>query len=798
MRKFRLPLILIMLWMTYLPSTYAQSQLGTLSVEKIMRDPSWIGSSPTGINWSEDSKTVYFNWNPENNPSDSLYKITLTNTTPQKVSKAERDALPPRFTVSNKDDSKRLINEGGNLHILDVKTGVRKNLINTLDRVTNASFSADGTKVFYQMNGNLFRLHLSSGELTQLTDFRQGNEQRGRPEPRLSEQEEWLQQDQLAWIEVLKERKERRDLVAEARRSLNNDDSTGPIALYSGSGGFNNIGISPDERFVTYGIFEFSMDSKRTGVPTYVTESGFTETLNARTKVGTEQGSSKMFIYDTQKNESYELKISDIPGLNDKPDYWNEYPENADKEYERSVAPSGPFWSEDGKYAVVQFRSSDNKDRWIMLLDPETGGLKLLDRQRDEAWIGGPGTGGFGGGSIGWMPDNKRFWFQSEESGYSHLYTVDVTTGAKKALTSGNFEVYDPEISKDKKSWYFTSNEVHPGERHFYRMPIEGGNREKITTLTGQSEVSMSPDEKHLAIRYSYSNKPWELYLMENKAGATPKQITNSLTEEFMSYDWMDPEVVTFKARDGADVYARLYKPRTGTSNGGPAVIFVHGAGYLQNAHKGWSSYFREYMFHNLLAEQGYTVLDIDYRASAGYGRDWRTAIYRHMGGWDLNDNTDGAKYLVAEHGVDPDKIGLYGGSYGGFITLMAMFNEPEVFSAGAALRSVTDWAHYNHGYTANILNTPTQDSLAYARSSPIYFAEGLQGPLLIAHGMVDTNVHFQDVVRLAQRLIELEKDNWEMAVYPLEDHGFVEPSSWTDEYKRIKKLFDENLKGLK
>ena len=163
-----------------------------------------------------------------------------------------------------------------------------------------------------------------------------------------------------------------------------------------------------------------------------------------------------------------------------------------------------------------------------------------------------------------------------------------------------------------------------------------------------------------------------------------------------------------------------------------------------------------------------------------------------------MNDNTDGAKYLVSEHGVDPKKIGLYGGSYGGFITLMAMFNEPDVFSAGAALRSVTDWAHYNHGYTSNILNTPTQDSLAYARSSPIYFAEGLKGPLLIAHGMVDTNVHFQDVVRLAQRLIELEKDNWEMAVYPLEDHGFVEPSSWTDEYKRILKLFDQNLKGLK
>jgi dipeptidyl aminopeptidase/acylaminoacyl peptidase len=155
----------------------------------------------------------------------------------------------------------------------------------------------------------------------------------------------------------------------------------------------------------------------------------------------------------------------------------------------------------------------------------------------------------------------------------------------------------------------------------------------------------------------------------------------------------------------------------------------------------------------------------------------------------------DGAKYLVDNQGVSAEKIGIYGGSYGGFITLMALFTTPDIFAAGAALRSVTDWAHYNHGYTANILNTPVTDSLAYVRSSPIYFAEGLKKPLLICHGMVDDNVHFQDVVRLTQRLIELGKDNWELAVYPLERHGFKEPGSWTDEYKRIFKLFEQNLK---
>lgn len=126
-------------------------------------------------------------------------------------------------------------------------------------------------------------------------------------------------------------------------------------------------------------------------------------------------------------------------------------------------------------------------------------------------------------------------------------------------------------------------------------------------------------------------------------------------------------------------VPARLYRP-SDSERSGKAVIFVHGAGYLQNAHRWWSSYSREYMFHNYLVDNGYTVLDIDYRGSAGYGREWRTAIYRHMGGRDLEDHVDGARYLVGEHKIDPARIGIYGGSYGGFITLMAMFTKPGTF----------------------------------------------------------------------------------------------------------------------
>jgi dipeptidyl aminopeptidase/acylaminoacyl peptidase len=367
-----------------------------------------------------------------------------------------------------------------------------------------------------------------------------------------------------------------------------------------------------------------------------------------------------------------------------------------------------------------------------------------------------------------------------------------------KQLTSGKWEITGAELSRDASRFYITSTEAHPGERQLYSLSLDGGARTRITTMTGSNESEISPDDGMLGIVYSYSNKPPEVYLMPNQPGAQASRVTTTPTAEWRSFKWIDPKIITYKARDGVDVYARLFTPEMIGARrdlARPGVVFVHGAGYAQNAHKYWASYFREYMFHNLLASRGYVVLDVDYRASSGYGRDWRTAIYRHMGGKDLEDIVDGAKYLASQEKVDPKRIGVYGGSYGGFITLMAMFTTPDVFAAGAALRPVTDWAHYNHGYTSNILNLPQKDAEAYRKSSPIYFVEGLKGALLICHGMVDTNVLFQDSVRLVQRLVELGKENWEFAPYPVENHGFTEETSWADEYRRILKLFEDNLR---
>ncbi|MDD8027387.1 MAG: S9 family peptidase, partial [Acidobacteriota bacterium] len=529
------------------------------------------------------------------------------------------------------------------------------------------------------------------------------------------------------------------------------------------------LDLSPDESQAVFTVSEPAADIRSTIVPNYVTKSGYTEDIASRPKAAyASTRSSRMGLMSAAAGDIRWLDF----GFG-----------------ERKIDPSFLGWSPDGRWGLVQVRAEDRKDAWLFRLDPASAALVLLERVHDDAWVGMLGLT-----SIAWTPDAKAVIYVSEKDGFSHLYRVSVDGQDRLQLTSGRFEVRGARLSADGKRIFFASSEVHPGELHYYVMSALGGPRTRLTSMTGQHVVSLSPDESALASIFSTPTKPGELYIQEAKPGAPAKALTLSTTEEFRSQAWLEPEVVSFKARDGADVYARLFRPASPDPKR-PAVLFIHGAGYLQDAHKGWSTYSREYMFQNLLAAAGYHVLDVDYRGSSGYGRACRTGIYRFMGGKDLNDVVDGVQFLVQTCHVDPARIGCFGGSYGGFLTLMALFTTPDVFKAGAALRPVTDWAHYGADYTVDILNLPQKDAEAYKRSSPINLAQGLKGALLICHGLVDTNVHAQDSIRLAQRLIELGKENWELALYPVENHSFVNADSWTDEYKRIFKLFETNLK---
>ncbi len=768
-----------------------QGHAQQLTVEKIMQDTKWIGTSPNSVFWGADGKTILFKWNPEKAMGDSTYGYKADAKEPVKWDYNQWQTAQSASECSyNKARTQLVYAHKGDIYWLDVATNTTKRITQTEEWESDPVFAHNDEWVVYQKGNNLFTWDIKTGLTAQLTKLTSG----AAPAPKkLSEEEQWLTAQQLQTSAIIKQRKEKADARKAFLQSVKGNDTL--KGIYIDGKTVEGLQISPDGRFVTYRLYDEASNAKKTVVPSYVTETGYTTDIPGRTKVGIYEGSYAFYVYDKLKDTVVQVNTDSLPGTLAVPEYQKDYPTKfaADKAVPKKVTVFGPFWNDEGSAAIVDIRSDDFKDRWIMQLNGANGQLTLVDHQHDEAWIAGPGVGWLGIASLGWI-NAHTCWFQSEANGYSHLYSVDVNTKTKKAITNGNYEVQLAKLSNDKKYFYLITNEQHPGKQQWYRINTDGSGKQQITTMTGGYEVSLSPDEKYIAYRYSYQNKPWELYVQENLPGKKPLQITNkAMSDEWKAYPWRDTKITTFTARDGASVYARIYESSAAKKNNA-AVVFVHGAGYLQNVDYAWSYYQHEFMFNNLLADKGYTVIDIDYRASAGYGRDWRTGIYRHMGGKDLDDEVDAARFLVKQYGIDSTRIGMYGGSYGGFMTLMALFTKPDVFKAGAALRPVTDWAAYNDDYTGAILNRPFEDSLAYARSSPINFAAGLKNHLLICHGMVDENVHFQDAVRLAQRLIELHKENWEMAVYPVEDHGFVEASSWADEYKRILKLFDDNL----
>jgi dipeptidyl aminopeptidase/acylaminoacyl peptidase len=748
-------------------------QPAKLTIETVMKGPQYAGYAPQSLRWSGDSQKVYFQWKRHTDSPRAPYDTYVVNRDGSgllKLNEEEARLAPPIACEYDARRERCVHTVSGDVWLYDFRSDKALRLTLTSDVETQPRFLPAGDRIAYQRNNNLILHSLINGTVEQVTDIRTGkpspDEDEPQPDPKKElTAQEFLKQEELKLLNAVRERSERKKETRDRRLQL---DPRKPHYLGARET-VSSLRLIAGE-YVVATITERAEGAKPSIVPNYVTESAYTEDIAARGNVGDRQSRSTLHVIHARTGA---IKAVDYD-LGDKG---------------KTVTVFNVAVSDDGKNFAFLLRGQDNKDLYRMALDPASAKAKTLVHDHDDAWIGGPAVYHLSFGA-----DDSTLYFQSEKSGYSHVYRVPFSGGEAQALTRGRWEVTSLRWSRDRRLLFLTTSELSPHERHFYSLDPNSGVKVKLTTTAGDHAATPSPNEKWLAEISSFTNKPDEVFVSELKPNAPTIKLTNSPSPAFLARKWLEPALVEIPARDGVKVPGHLIKPAS-ARRGGPAVIFVHGAGYLQNIHKGWSNYFREYMFHHILAEAGYTVLDIDYRASAGYGRDWRTGIYRFMGGKDLEDHLDAAKWLVAAHGINPKKIGIYGGSYGGFMTLMALFTSPDTFAAGAALRPVTDWAHYNHGYTSNILNEPHKDPEAYRKSSPIYHAQGLKSALLICHGMVDVNVHYQDSVRLAQRLMELGKENWELASYPVEDHGFVDAASWTDEYKRIFKLFEKHLK---
>ncbi|MBY6205346.1 prolyl oligopeptidase family serine peptidase [Halomonas denitrificans] len=772
----------------------ATASAETPDLKQIMADPDWIGPPVEAAWWQLDGERYFARVKRPDSQVRDLLAVTVPEGSVERLETADLAAVDGPQVAYDRDRDRALSIRDGNVFLHDLAEASRTQLTATGD-AGDVRFGAEEDAALVRLGRDWYGIELATGLLRPLADLRFENEPDADPD------EGSLQAHQLELFETLD--RERRQRIEQRMHDLavaDADASRAPQPFYLGKGKeplFSQP--SADGRWMLVAVREEGADDGRDDkMPRFVTESGYVEIEDVRTLVGRDAPTpQQLWLLDLDLRVKHELDFSALEGIDVDPlaDLKAEQDvEPYDADDPRPLVVTGVEWHPTRSVAAVQVEAIDNKDRWTVRIVPgddedDEPGVTELHRLTDPAWIN------WSFNEFGWVPGGDTLWLLSEESGYSHLYTID-RRGRQRAVTEGEFEVYAIGFAGDPDTAWALSNRAHPTEYDLYSIELPGGDMTQLTELKGVEDYALSPAADRILIRHSGSYLPAQAAVVPVDGGE-PFAATDTRTDDYKAIDWQEPRFVAVPSShvDGP-IWSKFYPARGEFEGPRPAVLFVHGAGYTQNTHHRFPYYFREQMFHNLLTARGYHVLDMDYRASRGYGRDWRTAIYRRMGTPELEDLVDGVEWLVENHDVDPDRVGVYGGSYGGFMTFMAMFNAPEVFAAGAALRPVTDWKHYNHPYTSNILNTPDVDPEAYDRSSPIEFVEGLEGDLLISHGMLDDNVFYKDAIRLVQRLIELEKEDWELASYPLEPHGYVHPESWLDQYRRILKLFEESIGG--
>lgn len=450
-----------------------------------------------------------------------------------------------------------------------------------------------------------------------------------------------------------------------------------------------------------------------------------------------------------------------------------------------------PLWSEDSKHLVLVSEAPDHKSEDVRIVDVDTGKSKVAFHQTDDRWIELS--------DAGWDPSSQHIWLTSDRSGFSHLYTAGLDGTGLKQITNGAWEVHNDPFSHSPQ-WignfiYYSSTQAGTAERQFYRVKVDGSAApERLSNHEGLNIGWVSEDGQKLALLEADLKNPLDLYVGGDR-------VTRSPLPEFYKMQWAESRFITYPSlKDRKPVSARLllppgYNPNDANQKPRPAVVYIHGSGYATSVLKQWGSYQElRFVFNNWLAHEGYVVLEMDYRGSTNYGRDWRSGVYLDMGGPDLEDVLGGVEYLKTLKGVDSSRMGIWGWSYGGFMSAMAMFRAPTVFRAGVAVSGVYDWANYNANYTEQRLTTPAENPEAYRRSSPIYFSSQLQNHLLLLHGIVDDNVLFQEAVQLSEKLVH-EGKHFEETFYPEESHAYVRDETLRDAFNRAGTFFDTYLK---
>jgi len=442
-------------------------------------------------------------------------------------------------------------------------------------------------------------------------------------------------------------------------------------------------------------------------------------------------------------------------------------------------------WTGDSRSVAIEKMNRAQDHLTLYFADATTGRSAVIMEEKDDTWVNATYDKHY-------YQKKRQFLWGSERDGFAHLYLFNLDGSVIRQVTSGAWTVVELDGVDEKKGRvYFTANQHSVLEHHFYRIDDNGKNLTRISKEEGTHKVNMSPDRRWYIDEFNSHVRPTRVSV-HNADGKHLFEIADQLGPELAATPFATPEFFTIES-GGNTFNCRLIKPIDfNPTKKYPVLVFVYGGPHSQVVRKTWS---RQDLWHAYMAQNGYLVFSLDNRGSAGRGKAWEEHVLKDMGNVELKDQLAGVEYLKTQAWVDPDRIGVWGWSYGGYMTLVSLMDAPGVFKAGSSVAPVTDWRLYDSIYTERYMKNPTENAAGYDAAAPLLDASKLQGSLLLMHGDADDNVHLQQSVSLARKLIDAGKD-FDYMVYPQKEHGITGSADRLHLYRKMTAFFDRNLKG--
>ena len=422
-------------------------------------------------------------------------------------------------------------------------------------------------------------------------------------------------------------------------------------------------------------------------------------------------------------------------------------------------------WSPDGKKVVFQAQNREQTFLDVNFADPGDGKSTTVIHETSKAWVG------INENPI-WLKDGSFLW-ASERSGWEHLYHYSPEGKLLRQVTDGKWEVRSIEGVDEKNGFiYFTSTQHSHIANNGYRIKLDGSGLTRLTMSEGSHRMDVSPAHNYFIDSWSDLNTPSQVRLFDS-SGKLVRVIAENKVEALKQYKLGAVELLHVKTRDGFAMEAMMIKPPDfDPSKKYPVMSFTYGGPHAPQVRNAWGS--TTYMWHQLLAQKGYIIWVCDNRTASGKGLESTWPVYRNFGELELQDIEDGLAWLKTQRYVDGSRIGIWGWSYGGYMTSYALTHS-QSFKVGIAGGSVTDWRDYDSIYTERYMGTPQNNPEGYKKSSPVHAAKNLHGKLLLIHGAIDDNVHMQNTLQFVYELQKAGKQ-FELMLYPKQRHGVTDP----------------------